>query len=208
MGAVLRCMGAVAVTFAITFCGFPCVLAAQSIEISPMAGYRFGGGFFELETGQSTDRDGAPAIGAVVDVPLWEGLQAEALFSHQGADVLALASFSGPARRWHVVVEQFHGGGLQEFGDGRVRPFLTGTLGLTRYAAPGDNELRFALAAGGGVKLFPWSIVGVRLDGRVFSTIVDADIGAVACGRGCFTSVHVDAVWQAEFTAGLVVRLR
>jgi hypothetical protein len=49
-------------------------------------------------------------------------------------------------------------GGLQEFSGGRVRPFLTGVLGLTRYAAEGANsEIRFTAGAGGGVKLFPVS---------------------------------------------------
>ena len=30
----------------------------------------------------------------------------------------------------------------------------------------------------------------------------------LACAPGtCITAVHVDVVWQAEFTAGLIVRL-
>jgi len=33
---------------------------------------------------------------------------------------------------------------------------------------------------------------------------------ALACGGGgtCFLALHVNAAWQAEFTAGLLVRLR
>ena len=100
-------------------------------------------------------------------------------------------------------------GGLQEFGPWRARPFLTGTLGLTRYGTSADSEIRFSVGAGGGVKLFPWSRLGVRLDGRVFATILDADGTALACGGGaCFVALHVNAAWQAEFTAGLLVRLR
>ena len=90
-----------------------------------------------------------------------------------------------------------------------MRPFLTGVLGLTRYAAPGDSEIRFTAGAGGGVKLFPLSSIGFRLDGRVFATLVDADASALVCSSGaCLTALHVDVVWQAEFSAGVVFRLR
>jgi len=90
-----------------------------------------------------------------------------------------------------------------------MRPFLTGVLGLTRYASDGNSEVRFTIGAGGGVKLFPVSHVGLRLDGRVYSTFLDGDTRFVACGSGtCLTSLHVDVVWQAEFSAGIVFRLR
>ena len=38
--------------------------AAQTVEIAPVGGYRFGGGFFERVTQQEVDLDGAPAVGA------------------------------------------------------------------------------------------------------------------------------------------------
>jgi hypothetical protein len=102
------------------------------------------------------------------------------------------------------------GGGLQEFGTMRgVRPFLTGLVGLTRYAAVGDNEIRFTVAAGAGVKLMPARHVGIRLDGRVFATFADLDGRAVACSPGlCLLAFNADIVWQAEFSAGLIVRFR
>ena len=50
--------------------------------------------------------------------------------------------------------------------------------------------------------------VGLRLDGRVYTTFVDADARFVACAPGtCVTSLHVDVVWQAELSAGIVFRL-
>src|SRR5262245_23322467 len=56
-------------------------LQAQGIEITPFGGYRFGGDFFELITGRPVDTDGAPAIGATIDIPLHDGLQIEGLFT-------------------------------------------------------------------------------------------------------------------------------
>jgi hypothetical protein len=95
-------------------------------------------------------------------------------------------------------------GGRQDFGDGRVRPFLSGLLGLTHFGAEGDDEIRFTLSGGGGVSIPFQRHLGMRLDGRVFTTFVDVD-AAGRCAGGCVVGVHVSVVWQAELTAGLVV---
>ena len=160
------------------------ILAAQGIEVTPVTGYRFG------------DPDGARALGVVLDVPLSDGLQIEGLFTHQHAHA-----------DQRVSTDQWQAGGLQEFRGGRLRPFLTGTLGLTRYAADASREVRFNLAAGGGVKLFASPHIGLRLDSRVFTTILDVDGHLVACSTGsCLLFTRVDVAWQMEFTAGLVVK--
>ena len=184
-------------------------LAAQGIEFMPFGGYRFGGDFFELVAEHPADIDGAPAVGFVVNVPLSDGLQVEALVTRQSARVSLPTGPLQAATRWHFTIDHMQAGGLQEFSGGRVRPFLTGVLGLTRYAAEGaGSEIRFTAGAGGGVKLFPVSHFGFRLDGRLYTTFVDADLRFLACTPGtCITAVHTDLVWQTEFTAGLVVRL-
>jgi len=185
--------------------GHVSILSAQGIEVAPFGGYRFGGDFFEIIAGQPVDLDGARSMGIVLDVPVSDGFQVEGLFSHQHAQV----SVPGPMLRPTVrmSVDHWQGGGRQEFGRGLLRPFLTGTFGLTRYAAEGDSEIRFSLGAGGGMKVFPTRHVGLRLDSRVFATFVDADGTGFACYFGpCFLVIRTDVVWQAEFTAGIVVR--
>ena len=181
--------------------------AAQPVEIAPVGGYRFGGGFFEQVTQQQVDLDGAPVFGFVVNVPLHDGLFVEAFASHQEGSVTVPESMTAPAARWRIDVDHFQVGGLQEFFDRRrTRPFLTGLLGLTRYAADGDNEIRFTASAGGGVKLMPVPRFGLRLDGRVFATFVEIEGRAIACSPGiCLVAFNANIVWQAEFTAALVV---
>jgi len=199
---------ALAVTTVITCAVMnPPPLHAQGVELMPFGGYRFGGDFFEIVAEGAVDLDGAPALGVVLDVPMYEGLQFEALLTHQSAHLSVPQRPFEPPAQWHITVDHLQGGGLQEFADGRVRPFATGVVGLTRYAALGDSEIRFTVGGGGGVKLFPLSHVGVRLDGRVYATFVDADARFLACEPGvCVTNLHVDIVWQAEFTAGIVLR--
>jgi hypothetical protein len=187
---------------------WPAASSAQSVEVTPVAGYRFGGDFFELITGQPVDLDGAPAVGAMVNVKLRsDGLFAEAAFTHQEARLTFPGGLFAPPTGWRITVDHWQGGARQEFGTNqRARPFLTGLLGLTRYAAKGDNEIRFTVAAGGGVKLMPVPRFGIRLDGRVFATFADFDGRVIACSTGvCLVAIDADIVWQAEFSAGLVV---
>ena len=180
--------------------------SAQTIEVMPFAGYRFGGDFFEIATGRPVDADGAPAAGAVVNVALGGGLYVEGLFTGQRAR-FTTTDLTGEPVQWRVSVDHWQAGGLQELRQHRVRPFLTGVVGLTRYAIEGDNEVRFAVGGGGGVKLFPSPRLGVRLDGRLFATFADIGGRAVACSVSpCFVALDLDVVWQAEFSAGLVVR--
>lgn len=184
-------------------------LRAQGVEITPSGGYRFGGDFFELITGQPVDTDGAPTVGAVVDIPIGNGLQFEALFTHQKSHVTTASGPLGVPTRWTISVDHWQGGALQEYADGDVRPFATGMFGLTRYAGEGDSEIRFTIGAGGGVKLFPSSTFGVRLNGQVSATFVHTDATVLGCGnRTCVVNFDADIVWQIEFSAGLIVRVR
>jgi len=200
-----RLAGAIAIGACLA--GHVSILSAQGVEVAPFVGYRFGGDFFEITTGQPVDLDGARSLGVALDVPIYEGFQVEGLFTHQHAHVLVPGDRFGPTTRWRVSVDHWQGGGLQEFGRGRLRPFMTFTLGLTRYAAEGDNEVRFTIGGGGGMKVFATRHVGLRLDSRFFATVLDAGGTRIACFPGsCFLALHTDVIWQAEFTAGVVVR--
>jgi hypothetical protein len=180
---------------------------SDRVEVSAFAGYRFGGDFYEIASRRPVDADGAPSFGIVLNIPFTVETQIEALITHQQARFTVPASEGAPEARFRVTVDHYQVGGLTELGGDRARPFLTGLLGLTRYEASGDHELRFSGAIGGGVKLFPSPRIGVRLDGRVFATLVDGDFDALACSpAGCFGSINAWITWQAEFTTALVVR--
>jgi hypothetical protein len=194
-------------TIVIALLAWTAPVSAQGVEIAPFGGYRFGGDLFELAVGHPLDADGAPALGVVLDFPLWSGFQIEGLVSRQESEVLVPLLPSGSLARRRVSVDQWHGGALQEFTDGPIRPFLTSTFGLTRYAGAFDSEIRFALGVGGGVKLFPSPHIGLRLDSRVIATFIDASGNAFACTPGaCLIALHVNVAWQAEFSAGVVFK--
>ena len=189
---------------------WPATSEAQTVEVTPFYGYRAGGDFFEIVSGQPVDLDGTKAVGGVVNVKFNDtGMFAEALYTHQEARFRTAGGLYIPSADWRITVDHYMGGGTQEYRlNRRVRPFLTGLLGLTRYAAEGDNEIRFAVSAGGGVKLMPARWIGLRLDGRVFTTFADFEGESFGCSSFsgvCFVGFDADVVWQAEASVGLVV---
>lgn len=183
----------------------PGLAGAQAVQVAPFGGYRFGGDLHEDITATALDIDGAPSVGGIVDVFVGRGQSFTLLYSHQEADI-DVPTAGGPARRVSLAIDHWHGGGTQEFGDGAVRPFYGGTLGLTRFGGAGDSEVRFSLSGGGGVKLMPSRHLGARLDGRVYAVFVDGNATTGICTPGvCLIGLDVSVVWQAEFTAGVVV---
>jgi hypothetical protein len=197
---------ALAALAAVVICAVPAAASGQTIEVMPVAGYRFNNDLFEVAANRPVDVDGAPILGAAVNVATGEGQWFETLFTHQQADVTIPAAGTGPHVRSRIVVDQALAGGRQEFGAGGARPFFTGLLGLTRYAADGDAEMRFTLGAGGGVRLPLQRRIGLRLDSRVLATFADVDARAGACGPGlCLAGFNALVVWQFEFSAGVIV---
>jgi hypothetical protein len=198
---MIRTVAAIAIGAA----SFATPVSAQTVEIVPLGGYRFGGDFFERTTNRPVDLDGAPAIGGAVNVALGNGLWFEALFTRQEARVTVEDDTSTSVRPWRIHVDHWQAGGRQDFGNGRVRPFLTGLLGLTRYAGGDESEVRFTIGAGGGVKLGLTKGLGARFDSRVFTTFVDGDATGGFCSPGlCVVGLHLDVLWQLEFSAGVV----
>ena len=125
---------------------------AQTVSVSPFVGYRFGGDLYEELTATQLDLDGAPSVGVVLDVFTGRDVAVTFLYSHQEA-VVDVPRATGPPARTVIAVDHWHGGSTQDFDFGRVRPFVDGSLGLTRFYGGGDSETRFSLGGGGGVKL-------------------------------------------------------
>jgi hypothetical protein len=195
-------LAAVALAFVATCAG------AQTVEITPFGGYRVGGGFSQVGGRPVVDDDGGPSAGVIVDWvfgPPGDGLRVEALYSRERADLKVGNSLFDPPARVRVEVDQILVGGIQDLDDGRVRPFLAGLLGLTRYAAPDDTEVRFAIGVGAGIKVYATRHLGFRLDARGYMTVVNLGGAGVCGGYGCAIAFDVSPAFQGDFTAGLLI---
>jgi hypothetical protein len=191
----------------LVFLSMASTAAAQSIELAPFYGYRFGESVTRVTGAQTVDDDGGPSFGVLLNVPVGDrldGVKFEALFSRERANVRFTGSPFDPPTFADIEVDHYMIGGIQELEPGKARPFIGGLLGLTRYEAPGDSEVRFTLALATGAKFFATKNVGLRVDARIYMTVLSLNGGGV-CAGGCVLAFNVNPTWQADLTAGLVV---
>ena len=188
-------------------------------EITPYFAYRVGGEFepqqaepkaaggFELHEGN--------AEGLIFDIRTSEGnSQWELLYAHQETELDTQPSFvGGPTLDLDVSHFQFGGTYLWHVDSPGVAPFLSMTAGLARYEPRldgADAENYFSWSLGGGVNLRQDKRIGVRLEARAYSTIVD-DSSALFCAftgtvSSCAVFVEGDQLYQFEARVGLVAR--
>jgi hypothetical protein len=189
----------------------PRAVEEQRVEVSPFGGYRFGWGVSNVGGIPVVDDDGGVSFGAIVNVPLgpsYDDLIFEGLFSREQARVKiqSTGSFSAPVSA-NVVVDHLMAGVSRELDSSspRARAFISGLAGLTRYAAADDFEVRFTVGLGAGGKFYPTRHLGFRLDARGYMTIISLG-GAGACSGGCTFVFAANPVFQADLTAGLILR--
>jgi hypothetical protein len=99
--------------------------------------------------------------------------------------------------------------------DPRVRPYVTGGLGVTTYrAARGlwkDSASHFSFALGGGVKVFLSRRFGLRGEARWSPTLVSASDSDFWCrvggaGTACRVRLRAALQHQLDLTGGVVIR--
>lgn len=189
----------------LTIC--PAAAPAQQWELTPFAGFRFGGdldedifpfepGDFELDEGTST--------GLVLGIGLSRGLRFELTWSRQETELLeSRGLFDDEIALFDVDLTYYHAGVAYQWTLGQVRPFLAASLGATELDPdePGlGSETRFSAAFGGGVKLMFSQRVGLRLEALLYAT----DLGGDDFCRGRQCRREEEALTQGEVRAGLV----
>jgi hypothetical protein len=184
--------------------------SAQSLEVVPFGGYRVGtsGAAGNPYKPIVFDAGGGVSFGAIVDMPYGpprDGLKFEALWSHERSwiEVDTESLFDRP-ERVDITVDHFMAGGVQELDTAPGRAFIGGLFGLSRYAAPGEVDVRLTIGLSAGGKFFANPHFGLRIDARGYMTIVSIG-GTAACSGGCVVNLSINPAFQADFTAGLII---
>jgi hypothetical protein len=183
--------------------------AEQTVEVAPFAGQRYGGSFVDANTGANFQVADANVFGLVADFDLEPDKQIEVLLSRQNTNLSTNDTLFTGNPLFDLTIDYYHIGGLYMLPDfERVRPFISGTFGLTRMA-PDRADLstvnRFSLSLGGGVKVFFTKSVGLRFDARGIYTALNADT-AIFCSGGCAIKVNSSGFVQTEVSAALMMR--
>ena len=184
--------------------------AAQNVEIVPFGGYRVGssGAAGTAFAPVVYDNNGGVSFGALVDVPFGppkDGLKFEALFSREQSWIEVQQGPFGPKAKVDVTVDHLMLGGVQELDETPGRAFIGGLFGFSRFAAPGEVDVRFTIGLSTGAKFFVNRHVGLRLDARGYMTIVSLTNGTAVCNGGCAVAFTINPAFQADLTAGLIL---
>jgi outer membrane protein W len=201
---------------ALLVAGLPLAGNAQTIEISPVAGFRFGGSACAVsapctnESGERFEVDDAASFGVQLGYRLGDG-EIELVYARQNTRLQSATLFAG-VPLFDIALESWQLGGNYFFGDddARLRPFLGIGLGLTRMLPEPSglsDETRFSASFGAGAKLWLGGHVGLRLEARGFFTVLDGDGGSFCGGDGCVVFVgSSQVISQVDLRAGLILR--
>ena len=186
-------------------------LGDGGVELTPYVAYRFGGEIdtdrdpFFRDRGGDTDVEEGEAFGLILDVPLRDRFMLELLVSHQETEAeIDEGLFEESRGLGDVSVTYGHVGILYGWPLGHAEPFVVGSLGGTLVDPdfPGsDEETRFSVGFGGGVKLWLAEHVGLRVEARGFWT----DLGGDDDFDDRFDRDDGDGLFQGEVTAGLIL---
>ena len=212
LGRITTAFGAATVA---CFCGMSVAVAQDGpfrAELTPFAGYRVGGEFKEEGGDRKFELNESNAYGIILNIREYSDAQWEVLYARQSTEVETQAPFADEPVLG-LDVEYLHFGGTYLSGGSDTRAFVAGTIGLSRFdpQPPGASaESYFSASIGGGVQLRATKRLGFRLEGRVFTTLVDENSN-IFCRSGAganFCAIQVDGslFTQWELRAGLVYR--
>ncbi len=197
----------------LVFTASPAQAESSRFELSAFGAYRDGGEFDvnDPETGgeRSIDLENGAGWGAAVHIYRDPWSYYEFFFSTQDAD-LDPDALGG--RRLEVTTEYYHLGGTLLFDvEPWLRPYLSLTVGLTRFKADGydtENDPSGSLAL--GLRFPVGEHVSFDLGLRGYGTLVDSNTGFFCASGGgeavCLLETSGNAVFQAEASAGIAVR--
>jgi opacity protein-like surface antigen len=196
-----------------------------TVEISPFAGYLFGGRF---ERGtlaifdSRVDVDDHATYGARLGWNVTRNVELEAQVSRTETAFVTPGShelFGTSGRRLgDLTIDYLLGYGTFNFGHGRTVPYVTLGMGAARFDADvcrdvvtipespcvnPDRDTRFTASAGAGVKIFATRHFGFRFDGRYYGTLLH-DARGSSCDRFRCRDDNRNWLSNGDVTGGLL----
>lgn len=156
--------------------------------------------------GGSVDVKDAAHYGGTLDAYVQHGKAVRLMYQRQDSKLTFQPRGLPKTELADVAVEYFQLGGLAGTPKGTVLPYGMFTLGATRLSysnIDADDNWRFSMILGFGVKKYMGQKLGLQVEGQIPYTWIDAS-GSVACGSfGCVSTVGGTGVGQANVGGGL-----
>jgi hypothetical protein len=172
-------------------------------EITPFAGYAFGGDFEDPTDASERSLDEDTNFGVFFDIADEPWRHYEFFYSQQSTQV-------DGAEPIDMDVQYLHIGGIVSHPDAvRVIPFFGMTVGAARLSPDGpglEDATKLSFSVGGGVRVPFTDHFGLRFDLRAFITLLDED-GSLFCrsnaqGGSCRIVAESDTFLQYSASLG------
>jgi opacity protein-like surface antigen len=203
---------------AIMLLSVPLLSAAQAnnkplnFELTPFAGYRFGGQFHVAESEATLNINDSPSYGLLFNIRQHANTQWEILYSRQQTDARVAGTNASDANV-DLDIQTLQGGGTYQ-GDGdTVRPYLAATIGGTHIrsgSANSQSDTFLSFSLGLGLQVRPTERLGLRLEARGYGVLTSSNTD-LFCQTGpeqniCAIRIDGKVLWQLETFAGIVFR--
>lgn len=184
---------------------------ANTVELTPLYGYRAGGDFVDDLTGEKHTITSSDIFGLIVGFPYDYKRDFEIYYSHQSSELTSI-SVDTPSTTSSttipLTVDYLHFGGTAPVSENKsngMTTFFTGGLGFT-YLSPdftdAQSDLRASFSIGFGMKWPMTENIALRLETRGFATLFNNN-STIFCNGGCSISVNGNLFMQGEVFAGI-----
>jgi hypothetical protein len=186
----------------------PAVAAEKTSAFTVYGGFRDGGSFTDVDTGEKLKLDSSAAGSLALDFGLDTSRQWQIFLSHQRTDMSLAGTSASAGESLGMNVTYLHFGGTNFFGGAVGKgAYVVGGLGATVFDPDAglDAELRASINLGIGYQVPVGETFALRFEARGYATLVNSS-GGLFCSGGCVVSIEGDVVTQGELMLGLSAR--
>ena len=187
------------------------------VELSVTYGTMWGGNI-QLRNGKVRTATG-PSYGVALDIPVHPAMALEVSYTRQDGAMDYDTRYSKD-KLTDMSVNYWQIGAIKGLLDGKVRPWISTSLGATYYSPSSDSVIidgeeyraesttKLSFVLGLGIKSYFGKAekIGLRASIKVLPTLYNTGGGLWIGGGGASLGVTGDAIWQWEAAMGLTVK--
>lgn len=183
-------------------------IAAAEAFVAPFGGYGFGSNDFSTIDSNTQEESSVKIAesghwGIMVGVTTPDPGSIYLLYSHQSTE-FSIGDNLNQSEVTGLDTDYLHLGGALYFPQGKFRPYITTSAGLTQMRPSGSfsNETHFSMAIGGGAEYQLTPDFSLFADLRGYATFIGSSQSLFCNSGNCKWLVDAELMWQGQVNLG------